>query len=32
VWTFNSGPGQYEITITPGSDNARWSVRVQDYY
>jgi serine/threonine-protein kinase len=27
-----SGPGLYEIQITPGSDTARWSVRVQDYY
>jgi eukaryotic-like serine/threonine-protein kinase len=32
VWTFKSHPGVYEITITPGSDNAAWSVRVQDYY
>jgi eukaryotic-like serine/threonine-protein kinase len=32
VWTFKSGPGVYEIAITPGSDNARWAVRVQDYY
>jgi eukaryotic-like serine/threonine-protein kinase len=32
VWTLTSGPGVYQIAITPGSDNARWSVRVQDYY
>jgi hypothetical protein len=28
----HSGPGLYEIQITPGSDTARWSVQVQDYY
>lgn len=32
VRTFDSGPGLYEITVTPGSDTARWSVEVQDYY
>jgi serine/threonine-protein kinase len=32
VWSFKSAPGVYEVAITPGSDNARWSVRVQDYY
>jgi hypothetical protein len=30
--SFPSGPGVYEITISPGSDSARWSVRVEDYY
>jgi serine/threonine-protein kinase len=28
----HSGPGLYEIQIAPGSDTARWSVTVQDYY
>jgi eukaryotic-like serine/threonine-protein kinase len=32
IWTFNSGPGSYQVTITPGSDDARWSAQVQDYY
>jgi hypothetical protein len=32
VWTFKSSPGVYQIVITPGSDDARWSIRVQDYY
>ena len=27
-----SGPGVYEVRITPGSDTARWSIEVQDYY
>jgi hypothetical protein len=27
-----SGPGVYQITVTPGSDTARWSLRVEDYY
>lgn len=30
--SLTSGPGVYEITISPGSDSARWSVRVEDYY
>jgi hypothetical protein len=29
---FNSGPGLYQITDTPGSDNARWSIEVEDDY
>jgi eukaryotic-like serine/threonine-protein kinase len=29
---FRSGPGQYEILIASGSDDARWSVQVQDLY
>ena len=32
IWTFDSGPGTYQVTITPGSDNARWSAQIQDYY
>jgi hypothetical protein len=27
-----SGPGRYEIRVTPGSDDARWSIAVQDHY
>ena len=30
--TFTSGPGVYQISISPGSDTANWSVRVSDYY
>ncbi len=29
---FNSGPGTYQVQISPGSDSARWSVAVLDYY
>ena len=29
---FNSGPGVYEINVASGSDNASWSIRVQDDY
>ncbi len=32
IWTFSSGPGVYQITITPGSDNAHFTVQVQDRY
>jgi hypothetical protein len=28
----DSGPGLYGIKISPGSDTAKWSVEVQDYY
>jgi serine/threonine-protein kinase len=27
-----SGPGTYQIRVTPGSDTARWSIAVDDYY
>jgi eukaryotic-like serine/threonine-protein kinase len=30
VRSFATGPGTYEIRITPGGDDARWSARVQD--
>ncbi len=30
--TFSTGPGTYEIQVTPGGDRAGWSVQVQDYY
>jgi serine/threonine-protein kinase len=29
---FNTGPGLYQINVTPGSDSASWSVGVDDYY
>jgi hypothetical protein len=29
---FSSGPGTYVIRVTPGSDNAHWSIQVQDDY
>ncbi len=32
IWTFTSGPGVYQITIAPGSDNASFTVQVQDRY
>jgi hypothetical protein len=27
-----SGPGLYQVRITPGSDTTHWSVRIADYY
>jgi eukaryotic-like serine/threonine-protein kinase len=32
IWTFDSGPGTYQATITAGSDSAHWSAQIQDYY
>ncbi len=32
VSTFNTGPGVYQVQITPGSDTASWSVEVDDHY
>jgi hypothetical protein len=32
VQTFSSGAGSYEIQVTPGDDDAGWSVQVQDLY
>ncbi len=32
IWTFTSAPGVYQIAITPGSDNAHFTVQVQDRY
>jgi hypothetical protein len=29
---FSSGPGVYRISLIPGSDNARWSIQVEDDY
>jgi serine/threonine-protein kinase len=30
--TFTTGPGTYAIQVTPGQDDATWSVQVDDYY
>ena len=30
--TETSGPGIYEVSVSPGSDTARWSIKVDDYY
>jgi serine/threonine-protein kinase len=32
IQTFNTGPGVYQVMITPGNDSATWSAEVQDYY
>jgi hypothetical protein len=32
VQQFDSGAGVYQVTVTPGSDTARWSMRIEDYY
>jgi hypothetical protein len=29
---FQSGPGLYRLTVSPGDDTARWSMSVEDYY
>ncbi len=29
---FRSGPGVYRLAVSPGSDTARWSMSVEDYY
>jgi eukaryotic-like serine/threonine-protein kinase len=30
--TVSSGPGRYQISVSPGDDDARWSFEVDDYY
>jgi hypothetical protein len=30
--TFDTGPGVYQIAVSPGSDTARWSIKIDDYY
>ncbi|MGB9184701.1 MAG: PASTA domain-containing protein, partial [Solirubrobacteraceae bacterium] len=30
--TFTGGPGDYALTISPGSDTARWSAWLEDWY
>jgi eukaryotic-like serine/threonine-protein kinase len=32
IQTFQSGPGLYQIEVSPGHDTARWSIEVDDYY
>ena len=29
---FTTGPGIFQLTVAPGSDTARWSITVEDYY
>ena len=29
---FDTGPGVYQISVSPGSDSADWSIKVDDYY
>ena len=29
---FKSGPGVYQITVSPGEDSANWRIQVDDYY
>ena len=29
---FKSGPGVFQIAVTPGGDTAAWSVEVEDHY
>ncbi len=30
--TFHTGPGVYQLSVSPGSDTARWNIEVQDLY
>ena len=30
--TFETGPGTYQISMSPGSDTAQWSIKVDDWY
>ena len=32
VQSFATGAGTYEVRVTPGGDDAGWSIEVQDYY
>ncbi|MGZ4243907.1 MAG: protein kinase domain-containing protein [Solirubrobacteraceae bacterium] len=32
VQSFNTGPGTYTVQVTPGGDDAGWSLEVQDNY
>jgi serine/threonine-protein kinase len=29
---FDSGAGVYQVAVSPGSDSAHWSMRIEDYY
>jgi hypothetical protein len=28
----HSGPGTYQLDVSPGADTARWSLWIEDYY
>lgn len=32
IETVHSGPGLYQVDVTPGGDTATWSLEVEDYY
>ena len=32
IRSVGSGPGVYQITVSPGSDTAGWTIKVEDYY
>jgi hypothetical protein len=32
IQTFSTRPGTYQVKVTPGGDEARWSMQVQDDY
>ena len=32
IQQFGSGAGLYQVTVSPGSDSARWSMEIEDYY
>jgi hypothetical protein len=32
IQTFATRPGTYQVKVTPGGDQARWSMQVQDDY
>jgi hypothetical protein len=29
---FDSGAGEYQVAVSPGSDGAHWSMQIEDYY
>jgi serine/threonine-protein kinase len=30
--TFETGPGTYQVSVSPGNDTAQWSIKVDDWY
>jgi hypothetical protein len=30
--TFATGPGAFDLRVTPGGDAASWSIAIEDYY
>jgi serine/threonine protein kinase len=32
IETFSTRPGTYQVKVTPGGDEARWSMQIEDYY